>query len=186
MKNSYTVFCLKGVKHIHSAALNRFYWQWRHWPYLEHETCVFKTTLTFVDSVTEIWSPLLSGKKLVIFPTKVTQNVEKFIEYLEKYQIGRIFVVTSLVRNILSFLNLKKGGKKQLQSVKIWECSAETVTKDVLMGFYQYFPPGTVISNFYGSTEMMDVTFESFTSAEDVLNSLSNEKIPIGKISFHH
>lgn len=172
---------LKGVKHIHSAALNRFYWQWRHWPYLEHETCVFKTTLTFVDSVTEIWSPLLSGKKLVIFPTKVTQNVEKFIEYLEKYQIGRIFVVTSLVRNILSFLNLKKGVKKQLQSVKIWECSAETVTQDVLMAFYDYFAPGTVISNFYGSTEMMDVTYESFTCAQDVMNSVFNEKIPIGR-----
>ena len=53
------------------------------------------------------------------------------------------------------------------------------------MAFYQYFPPGTVISNFYGSTEMMDVTFESFTCAEDVLNSLSNEKIPIGQISIH-
>ena len=132
--------------------------------------------------MTEIWSPLLSGKKLVIFPTKVTQNVEKFIEYLEKYQIGRIFVVTSLVRNILSFLNLKKGVKKQLQSVKIWECSAETVTKDVLMAFYEYFPPGTVISNFYGSTEMMDVTYESFTCAQDVMNSLFNEKIPIGQI----
>ena len=82
----------------------------------------------------------------------------------------------------MSFLNLKKGGKKQLQSVKIWECSAETVTKDVLMAFYQYFPPGTVISNFYGSTEMMDVTYESFTCAQDVLNSLFNEKIPIGQI----
>ena len=169
------------MKHIHSAALNRFHWQWRLWPYSSDETCVFKTTLTFVDSVTEIWSPLLCGKKLVIFPTKVTQNVEKFIENLEKYQIGRIFVVTSLVRNILAFLKLKGGDKKRLQSVRIWECSAETVTKDVLLSFYQYFPVGTVISNFYGSTEMMDVTFESFSSSEDVINSVFNDKIPIGK-----
>ena len=172
---------LQGVKHIHSSALNRFHWQWRLWPYSEHETCVFKTTLTFVDSVTEIWSPLLCGKQLVIFPTKVTQNVERFIENLEKFSIGRIFVVTSLVRNILAFLNLRKGDKRQLQSVRIWECSAETVTKDVLLAFYQYFPAGTVISNFYGSTEMMDVTFESFTCSEDVMKSLLNEKIPIGR-----
>lgn len=118
------------MKHIHSSALNRFHWQWRLWPYADTETCVFKTTLTFVDSVTEIWSPLLCGKRLVIFPTKVTQNVERFIENLEKFSIGRIFVVTSLVRNILAFLNLRKGDKRQLQSVRIWECSAETVTKD--------------------------------------------------------
>ena len=171
----------KGVKHVHSAALNRFHWQWRIWPYARDEVCVFKTTLTFVDSVTEIWSPLLCGKKLVIFPTRVTQNVEKFVEYLDRYQIGRIFVVTSLVRSILSFLKISGGTKKKsLQSVKIWECSAETVTKDVLLAFYQYFPPGTVISNFYGSTEMMDVTFESFTSAEDVEAVVFEDKIPIG------
>ena len=171
----------KGVKHVHSAALNRFHWQWRLWPYHQDEVCVFKTTLTFVDSVTEIWSPLLCGKKLVIFPTRVTQNVEKFVEYLDRYQIGRIFVVTSLVRSILSYLKISGGKKKgSLKSVKIWECSAETVTKDVLMSFYDYFPPGTIISNFYGSTEMMDVTFETFTSAEDVLNVIYNDKIPIG------
>ena len=76
---------------------------------------------------------------------------------------------------------LGKGDKRQLQSVRIWECSAETVTKDVLLAFYQYFPAGTVISNFYGSTEMMDVTFESFTCSEDVMKSLLNEKIPIGR-----
>ena len=169
------------MKHIHSAALNRFHWQWRLWPYQEEENCVFKTTLTFVDSVTEIWSPLLCGKQLVIFPTKVTQNVEKFIANLEKYRIGRIFVVTSLVRNILAYLNLKGGDKKQLQNVRIWECSAETVTKDVLMKFYEYFSAGTIISNFYGSTEMMDVTYESFSCFQDVMNTLYQEKIPIGR-----
>jgi len=170
----------KGVRHVHHAALNRFHWQWTTFPYEEDEVCVFKTTLTFVDSVTEIWSPLLCGKKLVIFPTKVTQNVEKFVEELEKYQIGRIFVVTSLVRSILAYLNLSKGIKKRLRNVKIWECSAETVTKDVLMSFFDYFKTGHTISNFYGSTEMMDVTFESFTSSTDVLNAVKNDKIPIG------
>ena len=141
------------------------------------QVCVFKTTLTFVDSVTEIWSPLLCGKKLVIFPTKVTQNVEKFVEYLDKYQIGRIFVVTSLVKNILAYLNLSKGIKKRLKSVKIWECSAETVTKEVLLSFFDYFQSGHTISNFYGSTEMMDVTYESFTCAEDVHNVVLDEKV---------
>ena len=170
----------KGVRHVHEAALNRFHWQWRIFPYEEDEICVFKTTLTFVDSVTEIWSPLLCGKKLVIFPTKITQNVEKFVEVLEDFKIGRIFVVTSLVRSILAYLKLDKGGKKRLRNVKIWECSAETVTKDVLLEFFSYFKSGHTISNLYGSTEMMDVTFESFSSAVDVMEVLSDDKIPIG------
>jgi len=170
----------KGVRHVHRAALNRLYWQWRTFPYKDDEVCVFKTTLTFVDSVTEIWSPLLCGKQLIIFPTKVTQNVEKFVEVLEEYKIGRIFVVTSLVRSILAFLKLSKGGKQRLSHVKYWDCSAETVTKEVLLSFFDYFKTGHTISNLYGSTEMMDVTFESFSSISDVMNVVKDNKIPIG------
>ena len=170
----------KGVRHLHRAALNRFHWQWETFPYTEHEVCVFKTTLTFVDSVTEIWSPLLCGKQLVIFPTKVTQNVEKFVEVLEQYNIGRIFVVTSLVKSVLAYLGLNKRNTGRLGSVKIWECSAETVTKDVLLSFFEYFKSGHTISNFYGSTEMMDVTYESFSSAQEVMAVLRKDQVPIG------
>ena len=169
----------KGVRHLHRAALNRFFWQWRLFPYETDEVCLFKTTLTFVDSVTEIWSALLCGKKLVIFPTKYTQNVERFVELLEEHRIGRVFVVTSLVRNILAFANLDKT-KPRLPLVKIWDCSAEPVTKDLLESFFAYFPYDHIISNFYGSTEMMDVTFETFKSLNDVKAVILEEKVPIG------
>ena len=166
----------KGVRHLHSAALNRIHWQWDAFPYNEDEVCVFKTTLTFIDSVIEIWAPLLSGKRLVIIPTKITENVERFVETLEAYNIGRIFVVTSLVKSILAYLNLSNG-RKRLGSVKIWECSAETVTKEVLLEFFDYFKSGHRISNFYGSTEMSDVTFETFTSSQEVLAVLWEDKV---------
>ena len=169
----------KGVRHLHRAALNRFHWQYKMYPYAEDEVCVFKTTLTFVDSVTEIWAPLLCGKQLVIFPCKVTQNVERFIERLEEFKIQRIFVVTSLVRNILAFVSMDKKNK-HLMDVRGWECSAEVVTKDVLESFYNYFPPGHRISNFYGSTEMTDVTFATFYNIDDVNNALNNDQVPIG------
>ena len=171
----------KGVRHLHSAALNRIHWQWDTFPYTEDEVCVFKTTLTFIDSVIEIWAPLLSGKRLVIMPTKFTENVERFVDTLETFNIGRIFVVTSLVKSILAYLNLKKG-RKRLDSVKIWECSAETVTKEVLLDFFEYFNSGHRISNFYGSTEMSDVTFETFTNSEEVLAVLWEDKV----LSYHH
>ena len=168
----------RGVRHVHKAALNRISWQWNVFPYEEDEVCVFKTTLTFIDSVIEIWAPLLSGLRLVILPTKVTDNVERFVEALELYRIRRIFVVTSLVRSILAYLNLdKERARKRLQNVKIWECSAETVTKEVLLDFFAYFGSGHRISNFYGSTEMSDVTFETFTSSQEVLAVLCEDKV---------
>lgn len=55
----------KGVRLTNSAILNRLYWQWTVFPFSKSEsTSIFKTALTFVDSVSEIWSPLLNGNVL--------------------------------------------------------------------------------------------------------------------------
>lgn len=53
----------KGVRLPHHVVLNRLQWQWRTFPYAINETVgVFKTALTFVDSVAELWGPLLCGE----------------------------------------------------------------------------------------------------------------------------
>lgn len=47
----------------HSILMNRLRWQWERFPYSPTENIgVFKTALTFVDSISEIWGPLLNGK----------------------------------------------------------------------------------------------------------------------------
>jgi non-ribosomal peptide synthetase component F len=157
----------KGVRLLHGAALNRMSWYWRTFPYGEHEVCVFKTTLTFVDSIAEIWSPLLQGRQLVIFPRRITQNVADFVAALDNYRIGRVYLLTGLMRSILSYVNLKaKADPAYLASVRLWELTAEAVTKDVLLSFFDYFKDGQIASNFYGSTETMDVVlYQTFRQA---------------------
>lgn len=72
----------------HTTLLNRLQWQWREFPYADdEERCVFKTSLTFVDSVPEIWGPLLQSRTLVIVSKNVTKDPEKFIPLLEKHQV---------------------------------------------------------------------------------------------------
>lgn len=52
----------KGVRLTHDVILNRLKWQWSTFPYTACEKVgVFKTALTFVDSVAELWGPLLNG-----------------------------------------------------------------------------------------------------------------------------
>ena len=148
----------KGVRLLHRAALNRMCWYWRTFPYAADEVFVFKTTLTFVDSIAEIWSPLLQGRQLVIFPRCITQNVADFVAALDRYRIGRVYLLTGLMRSILAYVNLQpKADPPCLASVRLWELTAEAVTADVLLSFFAYFHEGQVVSNFYGSTETMDV-----------------------------
>ena len=104
-----------------------------HTPIQFNSIQLLQTTLTFVDSISEIWGPLLKvssffsflqkkarqiksstlqGVKNVIIPNKVTQNVELFVDALETCQITRLFAVTSLVKNLLTFVQMEAKQKK--------------------------------------------------------------------------
>ena len=79
----------KGVKLRHRAAFMRSFWQWSQLPFSSaDDVCAFKAALTFIDAVTEIFSALLSGHTLVVFPREVVRNVALFVQVL--------FYVTSL------------------------------------------------------------------------------------------
>lgn len=57
----------KGVRLPHSIIQNRLQWQFEAFPYSSTErTAVFKTALTFVDSVSEIWGPLLNSEYIYV------------------------------------------------------------------------------------------------------------------------
>ena len=52
------------------------------------------------------------GVKNVIIPNKVTQNVELFVDALETCQVTRLFAVTSLIKNLLTFVQMEAKQKK--------------------------------------------------------------------------
>lgn len=84
----------KGVRIPHRAILNRLYWQFKTFPYSETEkVCIFKTSLTFVDSVAEIWGPLINGLSLLVVPKAIIKNPEAFIGLLERYKASYGFCV---------------------------------------------------------------------------------------------
>ncbi|XP_015187502.1 PREDICTED: tyrocidine synthase 3 [Polistes dominula] len=171
----------KGVLLRHSTILNRLNWQWRELPYSTDENrCIFKTALTFVDSVPEIWGPLLKGRTLVVIPKEITKNPERFVRTLEKYKIRRLVLVPSLLRSMVMYLKLQNKQSALLPSLKLWICSGETLSISQATEFFVTFQgDNRILANFYGSTEIMgDVTYHIMKSLSD-LQSL--EKVPIGK-----
>lgn len=78
------------------------------------------------------------------------------------------------------YLSLNRS-ERPLQSLKLWVCSGETLSKELAGQFFQYFGDneGYKLANFYGSTEVMgDVTFYVLERSEqlDV-----HPTIPIGE-----
>ncbi|XP_045028498.1 tyrocidine synthase 3 [Daphnia magna] len=183
----------KGVRLEHATILHRLNWQWRTFPFHSAEVGCFKTALTFVDSMAEIWAPLLIGQPVEVVSKPVIQDAQRFIDLLDRCKITRLVLVPSLLKAMLTLLKSRArktdeslpyagNGHYPLKHLKMWVCSGEILTGELLLEFYDCFPAGTVISNYYGSTELMgDVTYATFKSREDVLASFIDDKIPIGK-----
>jgi non-ribosomal peptide synthetase component F len=93
---------IKGVRLSHRTLHQRINWQIIAYPFYNTEThCVFKTPVSFIDHVGELWCPLVSSKTLVIVPRDYVANTEKFISILEVNKIQRLVLVPSLLQNIL-------------------------------------------------------------------------------------
>ncbi|MBR8841261.1 MAG: AMP-binding protein, partial [Stigonema ocellatum SAG 48.90 = DSM 106950] len=69
----------KGVVGLHRGAINRFHWMWQNYPFVQREICCQKTSLNFVDSVWEIFGPLLQGVPTVIVPDSVLKDPQEFV-----------------------------------------------------------------------------------------------------------
>nr|XP_045596856.1 mycosubtilin synthase subunit C-like [Procambarus clarkii] len=130
----------KGVRLSHRALLNRLAWQWQTFPYQKEEVCCFKTTLTFADSIGEIFGPLLTGHQVVVIPKAVTRAVDEMVAVLEKEKVGRLVLVPSLLRSIL--LHCSADESPKLSSLRLWVCSGEVLTSDLLHSFFETFTNG--------------------------------------------
>jgi non-ribosomal peptide synthetase component F len=88
----------KGVVGTHRAALNRFSWMWQVIPFEAGEVTCQKTALSFVDSVWELFGPLLRGTPSAIIPDEAVKDPAALVTELSMRKVTRIVVVPSLLR----------------------------------------------------------------------------------------
>ena len=144
----------KGVVSAHRASLNRFAWMWREYPFSADEVCCQKTSLSFVDSIWEIFGPLLHGVPLVIIADEVVKDPHPFVRSLEENRVTRLVLVPSLLRMLLESDDLAR----RLASLRYCVCSGETLPAELATAFRQLLPNARLI-NLYGSSEVAaDVT----------------------------
>src|SRR5580700_7170399 len=145
----------KGVEGTHRGAMNRFSWMWRSYPFRAGEVCCQKTNLGFVDSIWEIFGPLLAGIPNVIIPQEAVRDPEEMLQVLARERVTRIVLVPSLLRTLLDHApNLQH----RVPDLKLWSCSGEILPADLAKRFHQACPHATLL-NIYGSSEVAaDVT----------------------------
>lgn len=162
----------KGVAGSHRAAINRFEWMWKTYPFSAGETCCQKTALGFVDSVWEIFGPLLGGVRSVIIPDELVFDPDAFVDLLARYEVERIVLVPSLLRTMLDAVS---DIATRLPKLKLWSTSGELLPTDLVRRFHKALPAATLL-NIYGSSEVTaDVTYH------EVDRSKHLAPVPIGR-----
>jgi surfactin family lipopeptide synthetase C len=163
----------KGVLGLHTAAVNRFAWMWAAYPFETQDICCQKTSLSFVDSIWEIFGPLLGGVPTVIIPDEAVKDTTRLISMLAANQVTRIVLVPSLLRALLdSYDDLDS----RLARLKFWVTSGEALPAE-LCDRFQVMMPGRRLLNLYGSSEVAaDVTAYDATGKSRELSS-----VPIGR-----
>ncbi len=146
----------KGVVGLHRAALNRFQWMWETYPFKENEVCAQKTALSFVDSVWEIFGPLLGGIPLVIVPDTELIDTHSFVNLLARQHVTRLVLVPSLLRLMLeTYPDLRTP----LPDLHLWVSSGEALSSELANDFITRLPD-RILLNLYGSSEVAaDSTF---------------------------
>ena len=162
----------KGVLAVHQASVNRFAWMWRRWPFTSADICCQKTSLSFVDSVWEIFGPLLQGVPSVIIPDDVVGDPPRLVDLLATHRVTRIVLVPSVLRVLLDMV---PDLGRRLPDLKFWVTSGEAIPGDVARRFEEILPEATLV-NLYGSSEVA-----ADVSAYVITGGGVRERIPIGR-----
>ena len=139
----------KGVLGTHRNVIHRLSWIWRAHPFEAGEVACQKTPLIFVDSVREIFAPLLRGIPTVIVPDAVVIDPPRFVRALADAGVTRLSLVPSLLRGILE---TSDDLQARLPRLKRWITSGEPLSADIAELFRRRLP-GSMLLNRYGATE---------------------------------
>ncbi|MGC2057729.1 MAG: amino acid adenylation domain-containing protein [Candidatus Sulfotelmatobacter sp.] len=154
----------KGVEGTHRASMNRFWWMWRTYPFKASEVCCQKTNLGFVDSIWEIFGPLLAGVPNVIIPQEAVRDPEEMLQVLARERVTRIVLVPSLLRTLLDH---SQDLQARVPDLTLWSCSGEVLPADLAKRFREAFPEAALL-NIYGSSEVAaDVTCQQVSERDN-------------------
>ena len=95
------------------------------YPFRPNEKGCIKTSLNFVDSVWEIFGPLLQGVTSVIIPERIARDPQLLVRTLAETRVSRIVLVPSTLRAMLDVVPVLQA---QLPKLTFWSLSGERLS----------------------------------------------------------
>ena len=160
----------RGVVGTQTGVVSRAGWMAENYPFRPGELVAHKTPLAFVDSIWEVFGPLLHGASLFIVEGRPSPL--ELLQTLCRAGVDRLVLVPTLLRVILQLPNLKSLAS----GISLWVSSGEELTPDLVRKFYERLPHSKLL-NLYGSTEVGGDVMSYDTQYLDD----SADRVPLGE-----
>ncbi len=142
------------------------------YPFEPGEVLCQKTALSFVDSVWEVFWPLLRGVPSEILPEGDVREPVRLVERLAAARVTRIVLVPSLLSILLDEVEDLAG---RLPRLMLWMVGGEELSRDLAARFVAAMP-GRCLVNQYGASEASAVS-----ALWEVASPLPEGRVPIGR-----
>ncbi|WP_213781853.1 amino acid adenylation domain-containing protein, partial [Caballeronia sp. dw_276] len=158
----------KGVVGTHRSMVNRLAWMQEREPVQVGQRHIQKTSLNFIDSVTETLAPLVGGATLSIVDGETARDPVKLWNRVVEQGASRLTVVPSLLR---ALLELDQAAPQGMLLVSSGEALASELAARVNEAW-----PGVRLLNLYGSSEVAGDAL-----AYELAGTLTVGGVPLGR-----
>jgi amino acid adenylation domain-containing protein len=141
----------KGVMVSHKAISNTLYWMNDQFRLEEDDIIAFKTSISFTDSIWEIFWPLINGATITIISSNDEKDPRKLYECMLKKRVSYTQFVPSMMKLFLEYINFRDL-KNPLPDLKWVFNGGEQIGINLARKFNDYFF-NAKIANIYGMTE---------------------------------
>ncbi|EIE25078.1 acetyl-CoA synthetase-like protein [Coccomyxa subellipsoidea C-169] len=134
-----------------TGIVNRFRWMQRAHPFKAGDVACFHTAPTFVDSIWQIFGPLLGGVPLLVLPPSASHDLSALFKALQQQNVTHFVSVPTVLAALLRYMDFT--GQQAPPSLRLLVSSGEPLPAQLLRRLQAFLPPHAVILNLYGSTE---------------------------------
>lgn len=136
----------KGVLVEHRSILNTLYWRKHYYRFDQTDSILQIPSFAFDSSVEDIFTPLLSGSKLVLFQEQDRLNLEKFSQLIRTHRVTHFLIIPNFYQTFLLEIS------QSLKDIKSVVVAGDHFTEELVKEHFEKLP-GVKLYNEYGPAE---------------------------------
>lgn len=147
----------KGVALCHRGIINQVHHRMNILRLSQDDILCLSLSTSFVTMPLQMFSALLVGAPLIIYPPFVVRDPEQLLRNVDAHMVTVVEMTVSGLSNFLDAISISKQPKVPLESLRMLLVAGEKLTPIVASAFYRHYDH-VVLMNAYGQTECSGMT----------------------------